>query len=319
MDEVLAKMNERLKKNGTSLEQVELMYPKMVESFMPLSITGVSARTYLHWKTEGLIPDSHSNENSNEKQREWVRLNLFDFVWIKIIQVMRDFGVSIKTIKETKEFLFTDMVSVMISEKDEYLKFLKDDSDTSNEDIESFDKEIDLLKTLIGDNPKEYDPFTTVIGSMVTSIFLLNDRGSIIINKNKSEFEVGYFTYKTMNDFKEHIFPLLDRPHIQIPIRKLIEDFFDDPKSEKFIESFELLNLKERKVIKAIRQKDFKEIVIKRNSKNESIIIEIERDGELLDQKARDVKRVLGLNDYSEVTIKYRNDKHMYFKNKTRI
>ena len=319
MDVMLAEINEQLKKKGTSLEQVELMYPKIAESFMPLSITGVSARTYLHWKNQGLIPNSSSNENSNEGQREWVRLNLFDFVWLKIIQVMRDFGIPIKTIKETKDLLFTDFVTDLVNDKEEYLRFLKEDSDTAIEDIISTEKAIDLLKATIGNNPEEYEPFTTVIGSMVTNLFLLNDKGSVIINKDKGEFDIDFFTYKTMDDFKMHILPLLDRPHIQIPIRKLIEDFFDDPKSEKFVEGYELLNLKERKVIKAIRQKDFKEIVIKRDDKNESIIIEIERDGELLDQKARDVRRVLGLNDYSEVTIKYRNDKHMYFKNKTRI
>jgi hypothetical protein len=73
------------------------------------------------------------------------------------------------------------------------------------------------------------------------------------------------------------------------------------------------------KVIEAIRKRDFKEITIKLESKKETIIIEIEKDGNILDQKAKEVKRILGLNEYSEVTIKFRNDKNLYFKNKTRI
>jgi hypothetical protein len=73
------------------------------------------------------------------------------------------------------------------------------------------------------------------------------------------------------------------------------------------------------KVIEAIRKKDFKEITIKLESNKETIVIEIEKDGNILDQKAKEVKRILGLNEYSEVTIKYRNDKNLYFKNKTRI
>lgn len=43
------------------------------------------------------------------------------------------------------------------------------------------------------------------------------------------------------------------------------------------------------------------------------------KDGALMDQKANEVKRILGLNEYDEVTVKYRNDKHLYFKNKTRL
>ena len=73
------------------------------------------------------------------------------------------------------------------------------------------------------------------------------------------------------------------------------------------------------KVIDAIRNKDFKEIIIKQDGNKDSIVIEIEKDGNILDQKAKEIKRILGLNEYSEVTIKYRNDKNLYFKNKTRI
>lgn len=72
-------------------------------------------------------------------------------------------------------------------------------------------------------------------------------------------------------------------------------------------------------VIKAIREKDFKEIVIKQDEKKESIIIEVEKDGVIIDEKAKEVKRILGLNEYSEVTIKFRNDKNLYFKNKTQL
>ncbi len=154
---------------------------------------------------------------------------------------------------------------------------------------------------------------------MISDLLIKNDRGSVIITKTGKEFDVNFFSYKTLDDFKNLVLPLLESPHIQIPIRKLIEDFFDDPKSDKFVDSFELLNFKEKKVIDAIRKKDFKQIIIKQDPAEESIIIELERDGDILDQKAKDVKRLLGLNEYSEVTIKYRNDKHIYFKNTTRL
>ena len=79
------------------------------------------------------------------------------------------------------------------------------------------------------------------------------------------------------------------------------------------------MSLNEKKVIDAIRKKDFKEIVIKLNENDKTMTIEVEKSGAIMDQKAKDVRRILGLNEYSEVTIKYRNDKHLYFKNKTRI
>jgi DNA-binding transcriptional MerR regulator len=315
MDTVINKIEAWLRESGILMEQVEKIYPKITECFMPLSITGVSARTYLHWKSKGLIPDSQINEG----QREWVRLNLIDYVWIKIIQVMRDFGVPLETIKQTKELLFENILAVLVPDKEEYLNFLRTESDVDPEKIQSISELIDLASDGIENNPEEFDVHTTIIGSMISDLLIKNDRGSVIITKTGKEFDVNFFSYKTLDDFKNLVLPLLESPHIQIPIRKLIEDFFDDPKSDKFVDSFELLNFKEKKVIDAIRKKDFKQIIIKQDPAEESIIIELERDGDILDQKAKDVKRLLGLNEYSEVTIKYRNDKHMYFKNTTRL
>lgn len=313
--QILEELEASLNKVGTSLKQVELIYPKICESFMPLSITGVSSRTYFHWKKSGLIPPSTLIED----EREWVRLNLIDYVWIKIIQIMRDFGVPIKTIKETKELLFSNFLKILVGEKDDFYKFLETESNMETDRIASVKKIIDLISDEMKNVPEEFEVYSTLIGAMVSELLLRNDRGSIIINKNDDEFKVGYFSFKTFDEFQKLILPLLESPHIQIPIKKLIEDFFDDPKNEKYVESFELLNLKEKKVIDAIRKRDFKEIIIKQDGKDESIIIEVEKDGAIMDQKAKDVKRILGLNEYSEVTIKFRNDKHLYFKNKTRL
>jgi DNA-binding transcriptional ArsR family regulator len=122
-----------------------------------------------------------------------------------------------------------------------------------------------------------------------------------------------------MAEFESLVAPYFDKPCLFIPVRSIIEEFLDDDKTEKTAVSINLLDLKEMKVIEAIRKRDFKEITIKLESKKETIIIEIEKDGNILDQKAKEVKRILGLNEYSEVTIKFRNDKNLYFKNKTRI
>ncbi|MEJ6491422.1 MAG: hypothetical protein QNL60_03060 [Flavobacteriales bacterium] len=315
MSTVLKKIEARLRESGNLMEQVEKIYPKITECFMPLSITGVSARTYLHWKSKGLIPES----KTNDEQREWVRLNLIDYVWVKIIQVMRDFGVPLETIRQTKDLLFKNFIAEIVDDKEEYLSFLKTESEIDPKEIDKINSLIDLLSEAIENNPEEFDVHATIIGTMISDLLIKNDRGSVIITKTGKEFDVSFFSYKTLDDFKNLVLPLLESPHIQIPIRKLIEDFFDDPKSDKFVDSFELLNFKEKKVIDAIRKKDFKQIIIKQDPAEESIIIELERDGDILDQKAKDVKRLLGLNEYSEVTIKYRNDKHIYFKNTTRL
>lgn len=309
----------QLDQAGISLKQIELLYPKIVESFMPLSITGVSPRTYFHWKKAGLIHSySVAEESEEEEEREWVRLNLIDYIWIKIIQVMRDFGIPIKTIKETKEWLYSNYIESLLEEKDDGFNFLDTESTMDPKKIALIKSAVTVLSDEIKNLPVEFEKYYSLIGGLIAKLLLENDKGSIIIRKIGDKFKVDYFSYTIMSEFQD-ISQLLECPHIQIPIRKLVEEFFDNPKSEKFVDRFELLSQKEKTVINAIRKKDFKEIIIKQDSKNESIVIEIEKDGSIVDQKAKEVKRILGLNEYSEVTIKFRNDKHLYFKNKTRL
>ena len=310
----LSELEEEVNKLNYSLQLVEQLLPKICESSMPLSITGVSPRTIFHWRKTGLI----DTITLNGEERTWVRINLIEYVWIKIIQVMRDFGIPMETIKKTKKMLFVNALQLIIDDKEKYGDLLKAESNMSTSKLESRKKIIDLTSQLIDQSPKEFEIFSTLIGSIIIGLLLQNDKGSIIITRKQNQYEVSYFSFKTMDDYQKIIYPLLDLPHIQIPIRKLIEDFLDNPKSEKFVDSFELLNLKEKKVIDAMRNKDFKEIVIKLNNKKE-LIIELEKDGDLMDQKAKEVRKILGLNDYSEITIKYRNDKHLYVKNKTRL
>ena len=314
-DEIIKEVEIRLNKMGSSLEKIEQLSPKIIESFMPLSITGVPPRTYFYWKKSGLIPPSISNEEPGA----WVRINLIEFVWIKIIQIMRDFGIPFKTIIETKELLFENSMKIIMSEKEDYFKFLETESNMGAEELESIKRLLDIIPEAVENLPEECEIYTTLIWSIISDLLIRNDKGSIIITKKQNKYDVGYLSFKNRADFQKIIEPVLEQPHIQIPIRKLIEDFFDNPKSEKYVDSFELLNFKEKKVIDAIRKKDFKEIIIKLDGKDEPLIIEVVKDGAIMDQKAKEVKRILGLNGYSEITIYFRNDKHLFFKNKTRL
>ncbi len=176
-----------------------------------------------------------------------------------------------------------------------------------------------MIKAEIVSSPDEYEIYHTLIGSLVMELLLKNDRGYITLSKGEDEYDVGYFSIKTMAEFEKFVEPYFEKPCLFIPIRGIIEEFLDDAKTEKIAMSINLLDFKEMKIIEAIRKRDFKEITIKLENNKEKIIIEIEKDGNILDQKAKEVKRILGLNEYSEVTIKFRNDKNLYFKNKTRI
>jgi DNA-binding transcriptional MerR regulator len=59
---------------------------------------GVASRTIYHWKTEGLLFDSHNDVEKNMM----IRFSLSEYFWIRVIQKCRDFGMSLNQIENVK-------------------------------------------------------------------------------------------------------------------------------------------------------------------------------------------------------------------------
>jgi hypothetical protein len=120
-------------------------------------------------------------------------------------------------------------------------------------------------------------------------------------------------------ELKNEIFPLiLKKPHLFIPVRPLMERFLDTPRSEKWLEEYNLLNEDEKKLLEVLRTRDFKQIIIKRD-RQKDYTIDLIKDKNILREEAEKVRKILGMKDYSEVHLKQRNEKDIYFENTIRI
>jgi DNA-binding transcriptional MerR regulator len=314
MNEITPELTKLIKRYNITIQQVDSLYPRFYESFMNLSVTGVSPRVYFHWKKEGLI----DNLGYSKSGKGWVKINLIEYVWIKIIVIMREFGIPLEQIKETKELLFSN-INKIIKEKDEFILFIKNNKFYSEDKINEIEKILNEISESINNAPEEYDSYNSFMALILLQLILFNDSAYLVLYKNENKFNIDFLTTNSFDDKPSYYTFLLETPCLQIPIKPLITEFIDDLKNEKHLITLNLLNFKEKKVIQAIREKAFTQIIIKMNGNKDSYIIEIEKDGNILDSKAKEIKRILGLNEYSEVTIKYRNEKNLYFKNKTRI
>ena len=97
----------------------------------------------------------------------------------------------------------------------------------------------------------------------------------------------------------------LKKPHFEIPLLDIIENFFGQPKSEEYAEQLGLYDLKELQLLETIKKKNFKEIKIHYNKNNE-LMVEVIKDGSITDEKASQIRKILGLNQYDEITLTYR-------------
>jgi len=301
---------------GASLEKLEILFPQMREQLIPLSNTGITPRTFIHWRNIGIIDYT---ETTNET-RAWVRLNLFQYLWLKVCVAMRDFGLPLPLIIKAKQEYFKDFFEG-INDIDviEFKKFLSEESNLSQEQIDAQMRTLEYIKESFPYLPDEDKFFYTSFALFIARILFFNDYVTLIIINNEGMFNFGFLTMQTLDNLKNFTSEFHTQIHLSIPLRRFLEEFIDKPKNRKFLNSFGLINQSEKRVLDAIRDKSFNEIIIRFGKDREDMIIEGMSDGDIMDSKVKEVQRILGIKEYSEITLKFRNDKHIYVKNKTRI
>lgn len=305
--------NEGLERNfGVASENLAGFYPKLKESLMPFAATGVSSETFAYWKEQGIIDYEISEESGNRQ----IRLNIFQYVWLKTCIAMRDLNIPPEAIIEAKEYLFSELVGTLIEEKKGLLDFLKENSGYDEDKRNSYRDMLKILESNYSNCSGQDAIYFTVIGGIIGAVLLRNENVSLILSREENEYHFFPFSSKALTDFGKVAFEILNGPNIQIPLREHITDFFELSTSS---EPFELISDDENRVLEVIRKPGFKEMAIRLDEKKKDLILESIQDGDILEQKAKEIRKLLELDPFSEITLKYRNDKHIYFKNKKRI
>jgi hypothetical protein len=320
MYETIEKIKEHFPISQFEMENIERYAPLIRTSAVPLSFTGVNARTFFAWKQNGLV-DLTILKKEDENGRKWIKLNLYEFVWIKMVQNMRDFGLPYEIIKSVKNELETKNYLLIGQYLEGAEKYWRENTDYSDEKIvelkELFSKFSDIL-CITYDEDDPYEQQKTILFDIIIKTIQLKSKSSILIVKDNNEFKAKYVFYDGVEVLQPYILPTIRKPHFEIPLLEIIEDFFNEPKSVQYGEELGLIDQKEKKVLEALRKNDFIELHIKLDQDND-LIIESINDGSITDEQATQVRKILGLNQYEEITLKYRNNKNLYFRNKKRI
>jgi hypothetical protein len=296
------------------IQRIETELPRITERKVSLNQTGVDTRNFHHWKISEIVPKF---ETENADKRSWVRLNLYDFVWVMIIKTAREFGVPIPILKEMKEMFYKNALQELIEDKEELFDYLKKNQVIADDQIEALKG---LIMTL--DN-EQYDIdetdfyLITLLGMTVNEVLFKGSTLAVVFYKKNDEFIYDVLENGKTAKLNEED-SILNYPHLVIPILPLISDFFEEEKNMPVMEYWGFINKHEKRVIEALRKNDFKEIVIKKR-KDGTLVIEGTEEKDVMDEKAKELRRILGLKEYDEITVKYRNDKHIYVKNTKRL
>ncbi len=308
-------------------------YPLLTEKKIPLKPLDVHPRVYFNWKQEGLLNEKESNPNEENiaVQRKKVFLNVYEALWVLIIKELRNLNIDLKTILELKKFMFTvvtvDEQKLGSLSKDEIMASILDRIPLEfHQEVKEglADKEIeDLLEKKIDEDSIIAFKY---IGSLLTSVLLLQTAVSIVIIKetktSELEFLIAHNNNNASVEEKEELYELYASHFskdtlINIPILPLVSQLFEDKKFDKYCIAFGLFNSYEKKLLKALNDDSCKKIsIIKYDS--ERITFDITKEADVKGDHAKEIRKILGLKQYEKVELTYRNDKHLVIKNTQR-
>ena len=296
------------------IEKVKFHYPRIMERTIPLSATGVNSGTFFDWKSKGMIPFEAENENDR------VKLNLVEYVWVKVNSKLRQFGIPFKQLSNMKNLIYNPEVFIQaIKNWPEMIKHFEESKQYSAEQLLSAKRGLHFLSENIDENSIIDKPLFTIFASTVFNLLLMNETGVLFAFKSKSENEMIFtcLLYSAIQNMPMETNPY-NHDHIQILLNPILGELLEKDQLEKYSFSLGLLNSDEQKIIKAIRERNFTEIIIRLNGQDD-LVIDVTEELNINGDKAIQIKKILGLNQYDEAIIKYRNEKEVYIKNKKRL
>jgi len=288
-------------------------YQKFVKLYSALKVprlylkdTGIPSRNISHWKNYDLL------HTKKEESDGWNTFNYFDYIWLKIIEEMRKFGLPLKTIKKIKK--------VLIEKLD-----IKWNADTLNEFIEYGIKTIEKLSMNNEDknsmiqlisNPdfketvRAKDIIPSTLNSLVICTLIKNEEVGIIVLDDGEAIA-------WMDEFHSQVIGverLLRKSHLYISITGFVAEFLSDTTKEKFIPYYLLISKDELEILRRMREKDLQEIVIKfpKGSGKENIDIITKKNVGLSKEQQDEICRILSLKNYQSITIKNQGDGKLY-------
>lgn len=259
---------------------------------------GVTARLLAHWKENGLIP------KSNIDGLAWNKLTFIEYIWIKIIQELRKFGMALPMIRNVKEYLFseikTDLPEITQEDISVFKKQALNQTDLNEEEKKLLIEQLSNPEVIVA--MKSFNSFHNRILMMVQFSLIYHKKIGILIN---SDGEIRDWINTDQSSYDS----AYSQTELFISISNFIFEFINDETKEKYLLPLNLMSKEEVEVLRAIRQNDLTEVIITFPVKSGKRKLKIQTKmqmGLTKDEQDKVVESV-NLKNYQSITIKNNN------------
>jgi DNA-binding transcriptional MerR regulator len=266
----------------------------------------VAARDATYWDKKGILPEL---KGTNTTRRKYT---LKQAVWIKLIQQLRSFDVSLNQINKIKSDIIKTGPSIreLIQSEDinkvvevlaqkggnleAYKNLIKDPAFLEQMESQHIDMfEVIIIYAIIFRRDISY--IVTVDGYCVPYVFDKHEQ----IKKAYPEFET-----------------IMKSPHIVLSISQAYSQLIQEWNEKSWFNEISIVSKDEKKVLKLMREDSTKELrIIKNGSELDRVILVKDKPISGIEEFANHIVR----NGYQTITISTRQGKAVHFKNEVSI
>ncbi len=281
--------------NVIDFPEFERLRKKADERRMPLHLTGVSSRNIISWKQKQLFdyPDNIR-----------VKLNFKDFLWLKVIQTLRGFGISLSVIHSIKESLDQefDLKKYYIQYEEKVISGLK--AELKKADYS--DEELNKIETIV-----KREGFDVLLKSLYSSFNLL-DLLIYYMIATRSRIGILLTENNSCIPWMDHFFDIDDRTkllwqksHLFISFNQFLVQFLADEDLVDFLLPYDLLRPDEKEILDCVRSGEYKSIEIRFNDKRKPETLKLSKAHETHHR----IVDILSKYDYQQIVVTQRDGK----------
>ena len=289
------------KKVTDNAEKLAKEFPELSESVgiprFTISDIGLNARVINNWEKKGLFL-----RDFDPGMRR--KFDLIDAVWLKMVQKMRKFEISLNTIKKVKDS-FIETVELTDENREVIIETIlamygDDKKELANVFMQTAD-----FKKLVDSQKINY------LQTIIVDIIGLRNRYSILINQDGESIP---FKHTYLETYIENlgIDSFFNETFLSISINEMLVELIGELDTDDSM-SLHLLTPKEGEVLKCMKEKNVKSIEIQLSNDNirqpEKVILTKE---EVLKDNKR-INEILLNQGYEDITLKTEKGKVVHF------
>jgi hypothetical protein len=282
------------------MDQLPELYEKLREPIFSLKQAGIAPKLYVDWKKAGLAPKT--------EEQAWTKLSFLEFLWLQMAKEMRELGLPLARVKALREYLFAVQEIPAEALTPEMIAKLRDELTKvmSPKEVKAFIAE--HLSGQVQAAQANYGVQLCLLESLIYAALYRKQEAGILI------FPSGDLApwLDEMQGMGPEAQVLLGRTHVFLSITQHLAAFILDENKADYIPRLSLLSEEELQVVRAIRNKSFRQVTITFDEKRQ-ITLRTTSDGVLDEQVSKQLIETLALKNYQSVELENRGGSKLKF------